>query len=101
MGVRLIIFGPPGAGKGTYASRLSSILGIAKISTGDIFRDEIKRGTRLGRRVASYVERGELVPDEIVIEILKEWINRPESQRGFILDGYPRTVRQAGKDGEG
>jgi len=93
--MKLIIFGPPGAGKGTYASRLASKLGIAKISTGDIFREEIKKGTELGRDVAEFLNKGELVPDEIVIEVLKERIGKPDSKRGFILDGYPRNTEQA------
>lgn len=93
--MRLIILGPPGAGKGTYASRLGSKLKIAKISTGDLFREAIKRGTGLGRKVADYLNKGELVPDGIVIEALKERISRTESKNGFILDGYPRTIQQA------
>jgi len=93
--MRFIIFGPPGAGKGTYAFRLASELNIAVISTGDIFREAIKQGTALGEKVAEFINRGELVPDEIVIEVLKERISRPESKKGFILDGYPRTIEQA------
>lgn len=93
--MRFIIFGPPGAGKGTYASMLASKLKIAKISTGDIFREEIKKNTDLGKKVASFVNKGELVPDEIVIEILREEISKPSSENGFILDGYPRTIEQA------
>ena len=93
--MRSIIVGPPGAGKGTYASRLASKLKIAKISTGDIFREEIKRNTDLGKKIVDFVNKGELVPDEIVIEILKEEINKPSSKNGFILDGYPRTIEQA------
>lgn len=93
--MRFIIFGPPGAGKGTLASMLAFKLKIAKISTGDIIREEIKRDTDLGRRVVDLVKNGELVPDEIVIEILKEKIGKPSSKNGFILDGYPRTIKQA------
>jgi len=87
--VNLIIFGPPGAGKGTYTSRLASLIRIAGIATGDIFREEMKR------KVADFVNKGELVPDEMVIEILKTKIREPNSKNGFILDGYPRTVEQA------
>ncbi len=93
--MRFIIFGPPGAGKGTYASRLGRELKIAVISTGDIFRDEVKRNTDLGREVAEFLNRGELVPDEIVIDVLVKKIRMPNSKHGFILDGYPRTIEQA------
>ncbi len=90
--LKLIIFGPPGSGKGTYSSRLKEIFGIEHISTGDIFREEIKKGSELGKEVKKYVEKGELVPDEIVNEVVKEKI---EKVKGFILDGYPRTLNQA------
>jgi len=93
--VNFIVFGPPGAGKGTYASRLAAELEIASIATGDIFRQEMKDKTALGKRIVHFVEKGLLVPDEIVIEVLKKRISQPNSQRGFILDGYPRTIDQA------
>jgi len=93
--LNLIIFGPPGAGKGTYTSRLATRLKIAGIATGDIFRGEMKRNTVLGRKVADFVNTGVLVPDEITIEILKKRIGEPDSRKGFILDGYPRTIEQA------
>jgi adenylate kinase len=93
--MKFIIFGPPGAGKGTYASTLASELNIAKISTGDIIREEIKQDTDLGKRIVDFVKKGELVPDEIVIEILKRHIGKPSGKNGFILDGYPRTLEQA------
>ncbi len=93
--MKFIIFGPPGAGKGTYASMLASELNIAKISTGDIFRAEMKRNTDLGKRIADFVNKGELVPDEIVIEVLREEIDKSSSENGFVLDGYPRTIEQA------
>jgi len=92
--VNLIIFGPPGAGKGTYSFRLQRLIGITKISTGDIFREEVKKGTELGKKVKPYLDAGQLVPDEIVIEIVKEAIKKA-SPKGFILDGFPRTVEQA------
>ena len=93
--IRLIIFGPPGAGKGTYASQLGRELKIPVISTGDIFRDEVKRNTDLGRRVAEFLNRGVLVPDDIVTDVLVKRISMPDSKQGFILDGYPRTIEQA------
>lgn len=93
--MRLIIFGPPGSGKGTYASRLTSILGIPHISTGDLVREEIKAQTEIGRRIKEYVDRGELAPDEIIIELLVRRLQKPDANKGFILDGFPRTVKQA------
>jgi len=93
--VNLVIFGPPGAGKGTYAAELAEQFDIPAIATGDIFRAEVKGGSALGKKVAAYLQSGKLVPDEIVNETLKNWLNKPENRRGFILDGYPRTVEQA------
>jgi len=93
--MKLLIFGPPGSGKGTYASRLAPILNIAKISTGDIFREAVKQNTELGKKVAEFLNKGELVPDEITIEVLKDRTSKPDAKNGFILDGYPRTVPQA------
>lgn len=93
--MNFIIFGPPGAGKGTYAFRLASELEIVNVATGDIFRNEIKENTTLGRKIEDFVQKGLLVPDEIVIEVLKKRIAQPNGRRGFILDGYPRTIDQA------
>ncbi|MEM2906261.1 MAG: adenylate kinase [Candidatus Bathyarchaeia archaeon] len=93
--MRLIIFGPPGSGKGTYAFRIMQPLGIAKISTGDIFREERDKGTSLGKYADQFMRRGELVPDDVVIDVLKRRLQEPDAERGFVLDGYPRTVRQA------
>ncbi|RLJ05312.1 MAG: adenylate kinase [Candidatus Aenigmatarchaeota archaeon] len=93
--MRFVFLGPPGVGKGTYASRVAPILGIAHISTGDIFREEIKKETELGKKVKSYLESGQLVPDEIVIEVLKQRIEEDDCKKGFILDGFPRTIKQA------
>ncbi|MCI4436597.1 MAG: adenylate kinase [Ignisphaera sp.] len=93
--MRLVFIGPPGVGKGTYAKAISQKYGIPHISTGDIFREEIARGTELGQRIKYYVERGLLVPDEIVIEVVKKVLQSPMCSKGFILDGFPRTLKQA------
>lgn len=93
--MKLIIFGPPGSGKGTYSSVIAPKYKIAKISTGDIFREEIKKGSELGKKVADFLAKGILVPDEIVMEVFKKRIGEPDAKNGFILDGFPRTVAQA------
>jgi adenylate kinase len=93
--VRVVLIGAPGAGKGVYAQYFRDKYCIPQISTGDIFREEISKGTELGLRVKIYVERGELVPDEIVIEVIKRRLQQSDVQRGFILDGFPRTIAQA------
>jgi adenylate kinase len=90
-----IIFGAPGSGKGTYASRLKSRLGVDVISMGDIFREIIKEDTTLGKKVKGYVENGLLVPDDIVIDVLEQRLIEVPKDKGFILDGYPRTIEQA------
>lgn len=90
-----IIFGAPGSGKGTYASRLKSRLGVDVIAMGDIFRENLKADTPLGKQVKSYVEKGLLVPDDIVIDVLKQRLKEVPKDKGFILDGYPRTIDQA------
>ena len=93
--MKLVIFGPPGSGKGTYASRLKLELNIVAISTGDIFRSAVKEGTELGEKIKQYLDNGQLVPDEIVIKVLENRIREPDCKEGFILDGFPRTVEQA------
>lgn len=93
--VNLIIFGAPGSGKGTYASRLKLKLDVEIVATGDIFREMIKEGTLLGQKVKVYVEKGLLVPDEITTEVLKQNLAKIPKVKGFILDGYPRTTEQA------
>ena len=89
------MFGPPGSGKGTYASRLSAKLSIPHISTGDLVREEIKNQTEMGRRVIDYSSRGLLVPDNVICQLLQKRISQPDCMRGFILDGFPRTIPQA------
>jgi len=95
MTMNIVILGPPGVGKGTYAGFLSKKYGIPKISVGDLFRSAIKNRTELGKRIKDYVSSGELVPDETVIELVKNRLEEPDCKDGFLLDGYPRTVPQA------
>jgi len=93
--MRIVLLGPPGAGKGTYASRLTVKLGVPHISTGDIVREEIRKETDLGKKIKDYSDRGVLVPDEIIIKLLAERLKKPDCNEGFILDGFPRTISQA------
>lgn len=93
--MKAIIFGPPGSGKGTYASRLRAKLGVDVIAMGDIFREIMKEDSPLGKKVKQYVEKGLLVPDDVVIEVLKQRLAKSSSKKGFILDGFPRTLEQA------
>jgi adenylate kinase len=93
--MKIIMLGPQGSGKGTYASRLSPILGVPHISTGDIFRENIREKTELGKKVEGYLQSGKLVPDEITLEIIKDRLSTPDCENGFILDGFPRTLKQA------
>ncbi|MCM8763424.1 MAG: nucleoside monophosphate kinase [Candidatus Omnitrophica bacterium] len=90
--MRIILLGPPGAGKGTQAKNLSEILKIVHISTGDILREEVKNNTALGQQAKKYIDAGGLVPDDLVIQMLKTWLGRKD---GFILDGFPRNLNQA------
>ena len=90
----IILMGPPGAGKGTLAKKLIS-LNLVHISTGDMFRDAIKEDTDLGRLAASYINKGDLVPDDVTIGIVKERLAKPDCEKGFLLDGFPRTIAQA------
>jgi adenylate kinase len=93
--VRVVLVGPPGAGKGTQAQFLASHLSIPKISTGDIFRDNVSHGTALGRRAQKYMERGDLVPDEVTIAMVTDRLADDDTQAGFLLDGFPRNLPQA------
>ena len=106
--MRVVILGPPGAGKGTQADFIIDKYNIPHISTGDIFRENIKNGTELGKKAKSYMDQGLLVPDELVIDIVKDRLAKDDCKNGFLLDGFPRTVAQAvsldaelNKDGRG
>ena len=93
--MKLVFLGPPGAGKGTVAAKISAKYNIPHISTGELFRNNIKNKTELGRKVSRILESGDLVPDEITIEIVKQRLSEPDAATGFILDGFPRTITQA------
>ena len=95
--LRTILLGPPGAGKGTQAAKIVEKYHIPHISTGDIFRENIKNGTELGKRAKEYMDKGELVPDDLVIEIATDRLSKDDCKDGFLLDGFPRTVFQAEK----
>lgn len=93
--MKIVLLGPPGAGKGTQGVVLSRSYNIAHISTGDILREALKKGTVLGKKAKSYMDKGELVPDEVVTGIVVERLAREDTRKGFILDGFPRTLKQA------
>ena len=94
MSVRMVLLGPPGAGKGTQAARICDQLGIPAISTGDIFRANIAGGTELGAQAKAFMDKGEYVPDTITNAMVKDRLSQPDCEPGFLLDGYPRTVAQ-------
>jgi adenylate kinase len=93
--VRLVLLGPPGAGKGTQAEKLADKLGIPQISTGELFRQNIDNGTKLGLEAKRYLDAGDLVPSELTNQLVDDRLNNPDAAGGFILDGYPRSVEQA------
>jgi adenylate kinase len=93
--VRIVLVGPPGAGKGTQAQFIASHLAIPKISTGDIFRSNVSQSTPLGRQAKDYMNRGDLVPDEVTIAMVRDRLSEDDAQAGFLLDGFPRNVPQA------
>jgi len=95
LGRAVILLGPPGAGKGTQAQRIAQRYSLPHLSTGDMFRDNISRGTEIGRKAKALMERGELVPDEIVLGMVEDRISQPDCAKGFVFDGFPRTLPQA------
>ncbi|MGC1377937.1 MAG: adenylate kinase [Anaerolineales bacterium] len=95
MPIYIVLLGPPGVGKGTQAEVLTEKLGLPHISSGDIFRENIKKGTDMGKRAQTYMKKGELVPDDITVAMIRERFSRPDCTNGAILDGFPRTPTQA------
>jgi adenylate kinase len=93
--MRIVILGPPGAGKGTQAKRLAESLALPHLSTGDMLRDAVERGTALGAKAEGYMAAGELLPDDVIVGIMGEALEQPECAGGFLLDGFPRTEKQA------
>ena len=93
--MRLVLLGPPGSGKGTQAARLAGTLGMPRISTGDILRRNVAEGTDLGKKAKAFMESGKLVPDDLVIAMTAERLKEADARKGFILDGFPRTIAQA------
>jgi adenylate kinase len=95
MALDIVILGPPGAGKGTQGARISAAFGIPHINTGDMYRAAVAAGTELGRKVKPYMDAGELVPDDLTIEVVRERLTQADTKDGFVLDGFPRTLGQA------
>ena len=93
--MRLIFLGPPGAGKGTQAEYITDDYNVVQLSTGDILRENRKQGTDLGKKAQEYMDKGELVPDDIIVDMIREELKKPELKSGYLLDGFPRTVPQA------
>jgi adenylate kinase len=92
--MRVVLIGPPGVGKGTQASQLKNLLGVPHVSTGDILREAVQAGNPLGRKVKGFVESGQLVPDDVMGELIAQRLSRPDARAGFVLDGFPRTLEQ-------
>ena len=99
--MRLVLLGPPGAGKGTQARSLAALWGIPQVSSGDLLRAVVREDSDLGREAASYMDRGQLVPDELVLKLIAERLKNKDARKGFILDGFPRNVSQAEALGKG
>jgi len=95
VGLKILLLGPPGAGKGTQATKIAEDLEVSQASSGNLFRQHQRNDTELGRLARSFMERGVLVPDDVTIGMMMEWINAPEQAKGFVLDGFPRTLAQA------
>lgn len=93
--MKVILLGPPGAGKGTQAARVADELGVTRAASGDLFRENLRNETELGLLAKSYMDKGELVPDDVTIRLVMSWIDSPEQDGGFVLDGFPRTLPQA------
>jgi adenylate kinase len=93
--MRVLLIGPPGAGKGTQAGRIAAHFDLTRIATGDLLRHEVASGSALGRTAKAYIDRGDLVPDDVVITMTRDWVVKANSGGGFVLDGYPRTLAQA------
>ena len=93
--MKLVVFGPPSAGKGTQAQKLSQRYGIPQVSTGDLLRKAVAEGTPLGKKVKSYLDQGRLGPDPLIVELIKDRVSKPDCAKGYLLDGFPRTMNQA------
>jgi adenylate kinase len=93
--IRIVLLGPPGSGKGTQASALERRRGIPQIASGDLLRANVRDNTELGRKAKPYMDRGELVPDDLILDMMADRLAQPDAQRGYLLDGFPRTVKQA------
>jgi len=93
--MQIVLFGPPGAGKGTQAKFISEKFNVPHISTGDILRENVREGTSLGKKAKEFMDKGALVPDELLIDIIKDRLQKPDTRKGFLLDGFPRTIAQA------